>query len=339
MKCPICGKVIKTKAGLVQHERDKHGGGKAPSKPVVRKPKPRNRGGPPIARGTIGGIGTGNIRFRATERLETFEVVSGASTEKVVALTSGITERFRRMASCFQRVRWHSAILNVVGKFPSIAAGGYLVAPVADSADEGLPLTAEFIATQRGVQTGKWWENKRVVMPLTNKLLYTSVGEDPRLYTPGFFAFISDGVPSQAGSVTFTLSYDVEFSVPGIQPETITLVATKDLWRKSGDSKVFDADFKATVKDWLSGTEAMRIDGIYDFYVKPGFTWTHEETDAVVSYDINKVRIKSNGSSTSPALVMYCWNGRTADYNEAGASDQNALVMLKGGRFEEIPSE
>ena len=281
MICNLCQKQFKSAQSLSQHRVAKHGIGagsaKMSSKKKKKAPVFRPRGGSaasrPLTVPTVAKLGFQTTRFTGSERIHTFEIKAGESVLQLVDVTSGVTDRLSRMLSCFQKVQWHRVTLSVTSKFPTIVAGGYVLAPVPDPEDIEEELDLNFLSTQRGAKIVKWWENATVNLTCPQKKLYTSPGPSRRLYTPGFFVLRDDGLPNQAGSVTLTLSYDVSLSAPGLQGSDKPQVRfIAEPWCFSGKQYLADKSGEADLKHFMTGYQQLDHSIHHDYSVSPPIT-------------------------------------------------------------------
>lgn len=92
--------------------------------------------------------------------------------------------------------------------------GGYICGFVPDPSDQYV--TAEVLAATQGSQTKKWYEDAVVhaAKPHLAQLLYTTRGDDYRLFSPGAFWIVTDGSPSASLNVIITMTWSVTLSTP-----------------------------------------------------------------------------------------------------------------------------
>lgn len=177
------------------------------------------------------------------ERVVTLDVSQGTATGTVLLdleIHPGVTKRYSRMASTFQRVRYEGVRLHISAKGPSTSGGGYLVAFVADITDHP---SIENLGSFQGARTRKFWEDTDVPAMIANDLYYTSpdvldeAGQD-RWWSPGKYVVMVDGAPNTNVSLTFHITLTAHLSIPSLEKEEKTDVGTsvilKNLRFKAG---------------------------------------------------------------------------------------------------------
>jgi hypothetical protein len=133
-------------------------------------------------------------------------------------ITTSIFPRLSRIASAYQRYRFTKLDFNVQPMCPSITGGGYVAGFLKDPLDTD----ASFDALQGsyGAVVGKWWEHKTVQVRPPKDLLWTSVGENARLFSPGKFVLTTVGTNTDLVNVSVLCNWEAELSVPSLENTT-----------------------------------------------------------------------------------------------------------------------
>jgi len=98
---------------------------------------------------------------------------------------------------------------------PSTTGAGYVAGFLKDPTDNDTSFDA--IQGSRGAVIGKWWEHKRIDVQSSNDLLWTSIGESPRLFSPGKFVMTAVGTNTDAVNVSVLCEWEVVLSVPALE--------------------------------------------------------------------------------------------------------------------------
>lgn len=217
--CNLCKRTFKTRAALVQHERDRH---KESIAPIRTRRRGRGRNGRLPVRGGRGGIDVnpsrssrapgGSATFVGEDRLGLFTFEANKQGYFHLMLTPGISERLKNLAKAFERIRWLSAVVTVTPQAPLTVAGGYVAGFIMDPSD--LSVTAAQLTASQGSMTRKFFESCSIVMPRKPDLLYTSTSGEERFSAPGSFWVVSEGNPSQNVTVVVTMRWRVNLTIP-----------------------------------------------------------------------------------------------------------------------------
>lgn len=167
---------------------------------------------------------TGDVAtLSGTDRMQMIPDVSALKTGHIIyseLITPGDFARLKNVARSFQRIRYNSLRFRIEPQMSTATSGGYVTAFVADPADTA-PQTGvlNYLTSQKGSQTCKWWQNSTVVMPSTPRLFYTSNSVEVREYSPGRLMVAVDGQASQKGNLTVFCEWNVTLSVASMEAE------------------------------------------------------------------------------------------------------------------------
>jgi hypothetical protein len=98
---------------------------------------------------------------------------------------------------------------------PSITGGGYVAGFLKDPLDKDTSFDA--LQGSHGAVVGKWWEHKTVQVRPPKDLLWTSAGDNARLYSPGKFVLTTVGTNTDIVNVSVLCSWEAELSVPSLE--------------------------------------------------------------------------------------------------------------------------
>ena len=125
--------------------------------------------------------------------------------------------RLSRVGSAFQRYRFTKLSFSIQPMCPATTGGGYVAGFIKDPMDTDASFDS--IQGSRGATIGKWWEHKVVHAIPAKDLLWTSLGESPRLYSPGKFVMTAVGSNTDIVNVSVLCSWEAELSVPSLESE------------------------------------------------------------------------------------------------------------------------
>lgn len=98
---------------------------------------------------------------------------------------------------------------------PSLTGGGYVAGFLKDPLDTDTSFDA--LQGSHGAVVAKWWEHKMVQVRPPKDLLWTSVGENARLFSPGKFALTTVGTNTDLVNVSVLCNWEAELSVPSLE--------------------------------------------------------------------------------------------------------------------------
>lgn len=173
------------------------------------------------------------IHVRGVGRIAQATLAGGAHKDGYVVvdeiISTSIFPRLSRIASAYQRFRFTKLDFNVQPMCPSLAGGGYVAGFLKDPLDKD----ASFDALQGsyGAVVAKWWEHKTVRVRPPKDLLWTTVGENARLFSPGKFVLTTVGTNTDLVNVSVLCDWEAELSVPSLEdakdaPATEYILAT-----------------------------------------------------------------------------------------------------------------
>lgn len=135
-----------------------------------------------------------------------------------------------KFAASYQRIRYKRLVFELSAHMPSNAQGGYIMGFRPDPTDE-LPVDVtqrkRAVTSTPGSIKNSIWKSATLAVnrrTLTNRLLYTSVGDDLRECSPGSLWIVSDGKIDNAGSLSLTVRWTVRASTESFEQD-LPLVA------------------------------------------------------------------------------------------------------------------
>ena len=137
-----------------------------------------------------------------------------------IELNPVMSVRLERTTSRYQRIKWLNTTFRIVPGYSSMAAGQYAAAVVRDPTDEAPEDPVDqirWINGQRISAIAKWWEPMRLTVPGNGDLLWTSIDNEKRWYSPGKLFVMCMGPPLQAGSIAVYLDWQVHLSEPSVE--------------------------------------------------------------------------------------------------------------------------
>lgn len=253
VKC-ACGKAFKTNAAMQQHKRD--GGCTIKPKPQRKAARAANRQQRDAAVSKAVRVtesGTDSASVSGVDRLHHVADVRVFAHSSVVldALVDASSfARLTRVAGAYQKVRYRQLRFRVVPMMSTAVGGGYVVAFVRDPMDQipSEPLTRlNWLTSQRGSVTTKWWQSSEVVVPLSDRDYYTSTSQEVREYSPGRLVLAVDGKATASGSLTVFVDWAVtlrhaslESTLQSGRPDHV--VVQRNLFTKDGNTYVWSYD-------------------------------------------------------------------------------------------------
>nr|QKK82932.1 hypothetical protein 2 [Viola philippica permutotetra like virus] len=321
--CPSCGRKFKTKSALRQHESMVHPAvAKAPAMARPRRRRRNRNGGvgflsADIAPSKTPPVRGGSIRVTGEDRLSLVDIKKGASVFTKASILPAMSARLATLSRAYQRIKWNSVRVIVTPQASALVNGGYVAGFINDPSD--LSITASDLTASQGAVTKKWYESSVVQMPKKADLLYTSSGDDPRLFIPAIFWVIGEGAPSADLTVVMTVMWDVTLSIPTVEDNASTsFILTGELRPKAAN---YNLSYYANPKSEASDDFSSQIPLIlrnqpgYHYFRVPTFTIEYSEGTGdtgtiqahfIVYYQADKkVYYSSNGRD----IVKTNWQG------------------------------
>jgi len=160
--------------------------------------------------------------------------LADGDTVFAIRITPAVFPSLARYASSYQRIHWNMLEFQISSQMPTISSGGYIAGFVPDPADT-LPVDvqrakAKLVATPNSIKTNIWdssclsvisGRGRTAVECLTQRQLYTSPSEDIREYSPGTFYLVLDGPPSENGSLSLSIGYNVSCKVESVEYDNV----------------------------------------------------------------------------------------------------------------------
>lgn len=173
---------------------------------------------------------TASTRVKGCDLLELTETVAGQVYKLGTSVVNGMvtaeaSARLSTLSRAFQRIKWHNLRFTVEGAYSTASGGGYIACFVRDPTDkppkDPLEVVRWAMAQQHSADS-KWYESVGLNVGQSPDLLYTSVSDTPRLYSPGILYIVSKGGPAQVGSLTVSFHWDITLSEPTIDNNLVT---------------------------------------------------------------------------------------------------------------------
>jgi hypothetical protein len=124
--------------------------------------------------------------------------------------------RLKRIASAYQRYRFTDLRFVVQPMCPSTTGGGWVAGVIPDPLDTNLGFDA--LQATLGAEVNKWWEAEEVhALSLPRDKLWTSEGDNARLYSPGRFVCLAVGTNTDLVNVSVVAHWKCELTVPSLE--------------------------------------------------------------------------------------------------------------------------
>lgn len=215
----MCGRKFSTPRSLQQHQAMVHSTvAKAPRVARNRRGRTRNGGNSlasDIAPSRIPTTRGGAISVGGEDRLASYDIKNKTSVFLSVDISPSMSSRLSTISRAYQRIRYNAVEVIVTPQASAVTNGGYVCGFILDPADRAI--TARDLTASQGAQTKKFYESAVVKMPRKPDLLYTNVGEDPRLTIPATFWVVSEGKPSSDLTLILTVKWSVTLSCPTLE--------------------------------------------------------------------------------------------------------------------------
>lgn len=248
-KCTNCGKVCKTNQAMAQHMRDKHSA-VAPKGQRARSARPKQRAG-----GAGASVSTplsvvnkavDQTTASGTDRVFHTDDLSALLSGSVVCqipIEAGTFARMAVLARAYQRVEYIRLNFRVSTYAPTSVGGGYVAAFVADP-DDVAPAKAQvlnWLTSQQGSVTTKWWQNATIAARPARSWYYTSPGVEVREFSPGRFVIVVDVRASATTGLTVWADWQVKLTRATLEsaPTLRTITAAKPLYTQAGHKGLF----------------------------------------------------------------------------------------------------
>ncbi|APG76927.1 putative capsid protein [Hubei permutotetra-like virus 11] len=227
VECEYCKKKFKSKRAKNQHVSMVHKINEKMAPPAVaktgrtrgslrlRRTRTSNLPGFDIAPSRVPTVRGGMINISGEDRIGAFDLKSGKAVFMSVDISPSMSARLTTIARAYQRIKWNAVKIVVTPQASAMTNGGYVCGFIADPSDRAV--TASDLSASQGAQTKKFYETAVVYMPRKTDLLYTSAGEDPRLFMPASFWIISEGLPSSNLTMIVSVVWDVTLSQPTLE--------------------------------------------------------------------------------------------------------------------------
>ncbi len=173
---------------------------------------------------------TASTRVKGCDLLELTETAAGQVYKLGTPVVRGMvtaeaSARLSTLSRAFQRIKWHNLRFTVEGAYSTASGGGYIACFVRDPTDQPPKDPLEVVRwamAQQHSADSKWYESVGLNVGQSPDLLYTSVSDTPRLYSPGTLYIVSKGGPAQVGSLTVSFHWDITLSEPTIDSNPVT---------------------------------------------------------------------------------------------------------------------
>lgn len=288
VKC-TCGRMFATPAAMQQHKRSGKCGAQPKPQRSASRVKANGLAGAPVSQAVaVRETGTDSASVSGVDRLEHVEDISKYAHGGIVIddlISASSFARLSKIAGAYQKVRYRKLAFRVVPMIPTSVGGGYVVAFVRDPAD--VPPTKgddllNWVTSQQGSITTKWWQSSAVSVPCADKVYYTSTSEEVREYSPGRLVVVVDGKATAAGPVTIFVDWSVTLThaslegtvIPGRPDHT---VVQRNLWTKNQNTYVWSYDPSKSADSGSPNPELMFSDWkVGDLFMLPS-AFTLEE--------------------------------------------------------------
>lgn len=217
--CSDCNRKYASKKALQQHKKDVHqSSSKSAKRPGRGRRGGSTNGGVDIAPSRIPTTPGDVIKISGEDRMAAFDIKKNSDIYLSVDISTTVSKRLATIARAYQRIRYDSVKVIVTPQASAMTNGGYVTGFIMDPLDR--TITAQDLTSSQGSQTKKWYETASLTMPRKTDLLYTSVGEDPRLTLPATWWLISEGRSSSDVTIIVTLIWTVTLTQPTLEDTT-----------------------------------------------------------------------------------------------------------------------
>lgn len=302
--------------------------------------------GPPVTyKGNlIGGNNTTSITIKGQDQLAFIADTSNFEDGDVIVeevITCQSFKRLAELAGSYQRVKWNKLQFKVQSQLPTATSGGYIAAFVADPDDVigGSPSQRAELMSNKNAIAAKAYDMVKLDANVKGRSLFTSQTGESRLYSPGLFAMVLNGVISAHGSMMIWVDWDVTLSIPTahspaqllpglriLAPFAGLAAGRTGLWAKdaAGDTLFSDPVFNLRA---LIGEEAFEnFQGQSAFFLPPaGRAWVGDDDE---TYEGNIVGLDMKSSQTMGLYLIENFNGAV---NIKAKNDH--CIFVRGSEF------
>nr|QIJ56915.1 hypothetical protein [Scaphoideus titanus sobemo-like virus 2] len=287
VKC-TCGRSFATKAAMQQHKRDGCRGGQRRPAPKSTQRQSSVVGAPVSQAVEVRETSSDSASVSGVDRLEHIDDISKYEHGVVVIddlINASSFARLSKIAGAYQKVRYRKLAFRVVPMVSTSVGGGYVVAFVRDPAD--VPPTKQsdllnWITSQSGSVTTKWWESTRIQVPTTDRVYYTSTSQEVREYSPGRLVLAVDGKATAPGPVTIFVDWSVTLTHASLESTVVAgrpdhTVLLRNIWTKDQNQYAWSYDPTKSGDSGSPNPELMFSDWqVGDLYLLPS-AFTLEE--------------------------------------------------------------
>ncbi|ABU95415.1 capsid protein [Atlantic cod betanodavirus Ac06NorE] len=228
----------------------------ATTKAVNPQPRRRNnnrrrgmRADAPLAKAsTITGFGRGtnDVHLTGMSRIAQAVIPAGTGTDGYIVVDETIVPellpRLGFAARIFQRYAVETLEFEIQPMCPANTGGGYVAGFLPDPTDSDH--TFDAIQATRGAVVAKWWESRTIRPQYARALLWTSVGKEQRLTSPGRLILLCVGNNTDVVNVSVLCRWSVRLSVPSLETPEDTFAPILTLGPLYNDSLAAN-DFKS----------------------------------------------------------------------------------------------
>lgn len=254
VKCK-CGRSFKTVAAMKQHKAS--GSCKSGTAPVVQRQRAQKvpvPSGAPVAQAvTVRETSSDSAIVAGVDRITHIENVQQFGHGTVVVdelLSSSSFARLARVAGAYQKVRYRKLTFRIVPMMSTATGGGYVAAFVRDPSDvppsNSLDLL-NWVTSQQGSVTTKWWQTADIAVGVADRTYYTSSSEEVREYSPGRLVVVVDGKATAQGPMTVFADWSVVLTHASLESavgpdRSDHTVVLRNLWTKDTNQYVWSYD-------------------------------------------------------------------------------------------------
>lgn len=254
---------------MQQHRKDAHG---AATVQKGKKPKASKVAGAPVSTAVrVQQQAQDSALMRGVDRLVHVEDVSRMTSGSVVAdvpINAGSFARLSVLSSAFQRVVYRKLVFRVETFAPTSVGGGYVAAFVADADDlppAGSMARLNWVTSQSGSITTKWWQAANIAARPARAWYYTSPGIEIREYCPGRLIILVDSKATATCGLTVYAEWEVSLTHATLESVEIKgRTVAKKLYTQNGHKGLFYKDGDAFKDDVASQIPGAQVGDVYE---------------------------------------------------------------------------